>query len=135
MLKVTGMPRLSYWYDIILGCYWTISCEHVNMKNILCSTRVCRKLEGKNRGPTTTNQHSHAQPHRSGLSTIKINHGFLMRQASSKRDCWSVRLYVCPYVTLFYIFAKCTLVTSSCISCRITQPCGLLWLRIVHSFL
>ena len=58
---------------------------------------------------------------------------FLMRQASSKRDCLSVRLsvcmYVCPYVTLFYIFAKCTLVTSSCISCRITQPCGLVYLR------
>ena len=56
-------------------------------------------------------------------------YSFLMREASSKRDCLSVcpsvRLCVCPYVTLFYIFAKCTLVTSSGISWRITQPSGL----------
>ena len=53
-----------------------------------------------------------------------------MRQASSERDCHSVCPSLCPYVTLFYVFAKCTLVTSSCISWRITQPCGLVDIQI-----
>ena len=50
-----------------------------------------------------------------------------MREAFSNRDCLSVCLSVRPYVTLFYKFVKCTLVTSSCISSRITKPCGLVY--------
>ena len=36
-------------------------------------------------------------------------------------------LSVCLSVTLFYKFVKYTFVTSSCISSRITQPCGLVF--------